>query len=676
MSTENDDYQDRILRLGKGFTDTQGINTNAFSDPAGQYPRTKNHNQSSINEAARGGGGKQLSVGGSVKNVDLEVEPAASTQYGMADIRETASGHVIELNDTPGGERIMLRHKTGAGIEVRPDGTVLVVSTKNKVEVCHGSNEVIVEGEAHLTYKGNLTLNVTGDYNVNCRDYNVHARGSKSEQIDNNSKTSVFGNSGNTIAGSLIQSVAGNTTNLTLGTQTLVTKGNLVVATEGSAEMVSGGPSILTSEEQFNISSPDVNIAATDISIFGNRGTIGGGETVHYGSTFHGDLRGTALRAARLGSVSGQFGGISVFSSTNQLLKEVGGAFSTDDSAAADIGFTATANPTLGMTNSYLAVSDRGIRKVKIDIDDYLKNELLVRKYTTEEVRAKMREKTNRDFGEFTAYQVASGVLNSNYVNAVPEKFGKVSVTSTAQSQRGLNQIGQVRGVSQVQKFKTDQRKIKFNIVPELKFKNGILDPFNVNTNTIINHDFSIGKFIGINDHGKFNTLSNDVKQQIAKNYFIMSELMKTVSNSNHTPTDFESYSLEVVEGYYAPETYGVGAPGKLQEEKLTADSILDLRNKGRAIVFELRNQKGQIDLEKTFDLALAWVEVGYFDNLILDYDSYDPSGELNAQIIIAIPEITNFTNIKFERQVQTLYNNNVQSNDALVEVLLAKDVF
>ena len=676
MSTENDEYVDRILRLGKGFTDTQGVNTNAFSDPAGQYPRTKNHNQSSINEAARGGGGKQLSVGGSVKNVDLEVEPAASTQYGMADIRETASGHVIEFNDTPGGERIMLRHKTGAGIEVRPDGTVLVVSTKNKVEVCHGSNEVIVEGEAHLTYKGNLTLNVTGDYNINCRDYNVHARGSKTEQIDNNSKTSIFGNSGNSVSGSLIQSVAGNTTNLTLGTQTLVTKGNLVVATEGSAEMVSGGPSILTSEEQFNISSPDVNIAATEISVFGTRGTIGGGDTVHYGRTFHGNLRGTALRAAALGTVSGQFGGFSIFSSTNQLLKEIGGSFSTDDSADAAIGFTATANPTLGMTNSYLTVSDRGIRKVKIDVDDYLKNELLVRKYTTEQVRSKMREQTNRDFSEWTAYQVASGVLNANYANAVPGEYGKISVTTEAQSQRGINQLGQVRGIAQVQKFKTDQRKVKFNIIPELKFKNAILDPFNVNTKTIINHDFSIGKFIGVDDHGKFNALTNTAKQQIAKNYFIMSELMKIVSNSNHTPTDFESYSLEVIEGYYAPETYGIGAPGKLQEEKLTADSILDLRNKGRAVVFELRNQKGQIDLEKTFALALAWSEVGYFDSLILDYDTYDPSGELNAQVIITIPEITQFTNIKFKRQVQTLYNNNVQSNDALVEVFLVKDAF
>ena len=488
MSTENDDYQDRILRFGKGKTDTQGKNDDAFTDPAGQYPRRTNHNQSSINKAARGGGGQQLSVGGSVKNIDLEVEPAAATQYGMADVRETASGHVIELNDTPGGERILFKHKTGAGIEVRPDGTVLVVSTKNKVEICHGSNEVIVEGEANLSYKGNLTLNVTGDFNVNCRDYNVHARGNKTEQIDNDSKTSIFGNSGNSVSGSFIQSIAGNTTNLTLGTQTLVTKGNLVVATEGSAEMVSGGPSILTSEEQFNISSPDVNIAATDISVFGNRGTIGGGETVHYGSTFHGNLRGTALRAAALGSASGQFGGISVFSSTNQLLKEVGGSFSTDDSADAAIGFTATANPTLGMTGSYLEVSDRGIRKVKIDVNDYLKNQLLVRKFSTEEVRSKMREQTNRDFGEFTAYQVASGAMNANYANTIPGEYGRVAVTSTAQSQRGVNPLGQVGGVAKVQKYKTGERKVNWNIVPELKFKNNILGT--ITTNTIINKIF------------------------------------------------------------------------------------------------------------------------------------------------------------------------------------------
>ena len=659
MSTENDDYQDRILRLGKGFTDTQGINTNAFSDPAGQYPRTKNHNQSSINEAARGGGGKQLSVGGSVKNVDLEVEPAASTQYGMADIRETASGHVIELNDTPGGERILFRHKTGAGIEVRPDGTVLVVSTKNKVEVCHGSNEVIVEGEAHLTYKGNLTLNVTGDYNVNCRDYNVHARGSKSEQIDNNSKTSVFGNSGNTIAGSLIQSVAGNTTDLTLGTQTLVTKGDLVVATEGSQEIVSKGPSIFTSEQQVNMSSPDINIVATDISVAGNRGTIGGGTTVHYGSSFHGNLKGTADAARSLGSA-----GISIFNSVGTLLVDGSGT-----SGSGSITHTSTANPTEGMTNSYLTVSDRGIRKVHIDVDDYLKNQLLLRNYSVEEVRAKMRDKNNRDFSEWTAYQIASGVLNANYANNVPSSYGSIVLTNQPQERRGLNSIGQVEPLAIVQKYKSSQLKVNFNILPELKFKTNMSGI--ITQNTLINHDISMGKFVGFDDHGEFNKLINADKQQIAKNYFIITELMKLVSNTNHYPTELENHSLIVVEGYYSPEKFGIGSPNNIKTEVLTTNSTLDLRSKGRAVVLELRDQKGNVDKEATFQLAKIWSDAGTFDKLTLDYDTYNPNGELNTQIILEVPNITSFTNIKFARSVQTLFNNNVQSNDALVEIEL-----
>ena len=659
MSTENDDYQDRILRFGKGKTDTQGKNDDAFTDPAGQYPRRTNHNQSSINKAARGGGGQQLSVGGSVKNIDLEVEPASATQYGMADIRETASGHVIEFNDTPAGERVLIKHKTGAGVELRPDGTVLVVSTKNKVEVCHGSNEVIVEGEANLTYKGNLNLNVTGDYNVNCRDYNVHARGSKTEQIDNNSKTSIFGNSGNSVSGSFIQSVAGNTTDLTLGTQTLVTKGDLVVATEGSQEIVSKGPSIFTSEQQVNISSPDINIVATDISVAGNRGTIGGGTTVHYGSSFHGNLKGTADAARSLGSA-----GISIFNSVGTLLVDGSGT-----SGSGSITHTSTANPTEGMTNSYLTVSDRGIRKVHIDVDDYLKNQLLLRNYSVEEVRAKMRDKNNRDFSEWTAYQIASGVLNANYANNVPSSYGSIVLTNQPQERRGLNSIGQVEPLAIVQKYKSSQLKVNFNILPELKFKTNMSGI--ITQNTLINHDISMGKFVGFDDHGEFNKLINADKQQIAKNYFIITELMKLVSNTNHYPTELENHSLIVVEGYYSPEKFGIGSPNNIKTEVLTTNSTLDLRSKGRAVVLELRDQKGNVDKEATFQLAKIWSDAGTFDKLTLDYDTYNPNGELNTQIILEVPNITSFTNIKFARSVQTLFNNNVQSNDALVEIEL-----
>ena len=654
MTTRNDNYLDRILRLGQGKADTQGTNTKAFVDPNNEYPRKDNHNQSSINQRVH-----QLSIGGSVADVSLDLDPPVKTYYGKADIRETASGHVIELNDTPGGERVLIKHKTGAGIELRPDGTVLVVSTKNKVEICHGSNEVIVEGEATLSYKGNLTLNVTGDYNVNCRDYNVHARGSKTEQIDNNSATTVFGNYGNSVSGTFVQSVAGNTTNLTLGTQTLVTKGDLVVATEGSQEIVSKGPSIYTSEEQINLSSPDINIVATDIAVAGSRGTIGGGKTVLYGETIHGNLKGTADKARRLGTV-----GISIFNSLGSLLVDGSGT-----SGAGSINFTSTANPTEGMTESYLTVGDRGIRKIHIDIDDYLKNQLLTRTYSVDEVRAKMRDKNNRDFSEWTAYQIASGVLNANYANNVPSSYGSIVLTNQPQERRGINSMGQIEPLAIVQKYKPPQLKVKFNIAPEARFKSNMSGI--INQNTLINHDTSIGKFVGFDDHGEFNKLSNAVKQQIAKNYFVISELMKLVSNSNIHPTELENSSLIVVEGYYATEKYGIGSLEKRQTEVLTSNSTLDMRSKGRAVVFELRDQKGKVDKEATFELAKIWSDAGTFDKLILDYDTYDPSGELNTQIIIEVPDIKSYSGIKFARNVQTLFNNNVQSNDALVEIEL-----
>jgi hypothetical protein len=654
MTTRNDNYLDRILRLGQGKADTQGTNTKAFVDPNNEYPRKDNHNQSSINQRVH-----QLSIGGSVADVSLDLDPPVKTYYGKADIRETASGHVIELNDTPGGERVLIKHKTGAGIELRPDGTVLVVSTKNKVEICHGSNEVIVEGEATLSYKGNLTLNVTGDYNVNCRDYNVHARGSKTEQIDNNSATTVFGNYGNSVSGTFVQSVAGNTTNLTLGTQTLVTKGDLVVATEGSQEIVSKGPSIYTSEEQINLSSPDINIVAKDIAVAGSRGTIGGGKTVLYGETIHGNLKGTADKARRLGTV-----GISIFNSLGSLLVDGSGT-----SGAGSINFTSTANPTEGMTESYLTVGDRGIRKIHIDIDDYLKNQLLTRTYSVDEVRAKMRDKNNRDFSEWTAYQIASGVLNANYANNVPSSYGSIVLTNQPQERRGINSMGQIEPLAIVQKYKPPQLKVKFNIAPEARFKSNMSGI--INQNTLINHDTSIGKFVGFDDHGEFNKLSNAVKQQIAKNYFVISELMKLVSNSNIHPTELENSSLIVVEGYYATEKYGIGSLEKRQTEVLTSNSTLDMRSKGRAVVFELRDQKGKVDKEATFELAKIWSDAGTFDKLILDYDTYDPSGELNTQIIIEVPDIKSYSGIKFARNVQTLFNNNVQSNDALVEIEL-----
>ena len=146
---------------------------------------------------------------------------------------------------------------------------------------------------------------------------------------------------------------------------------------------------------------------------------------------------------------------------------------------------------------------------------------------------------------------------------------------------------------------------------------------------------------------------------------------MKTVSSSGPHPTAFENYRLEVVEGFYAKELYGIGTPGGLETEIFDPDGILDLRTKGRAVVYQLVDLNGNIDGEATYDLAAAWAEVGYFDRLTLDYDIYNPDGSLFVQLIVETPNITKFSNIPFSKKIRTMFNNTVQSNDALVEIKL-----
>lgn len=91
MTTINDDLKDREKRFGTGSVETEGVQGDAYADPNKMFPRKQYENQSSVNEAYRGGKQHNLSLG-----AGIQLSPIAATQYSKADIRETESGHVIE----------------------------------------------------------------------------------------------------------------------------------------------------------------------------------------------------------------------------------------------------------------------------------------------------------------------------------------------------------------------------------------------------------------------------------------------------------------------------------------------------------------------------------------------------------------------------------------------------
>ena len=110
----------------------------------------------------------------------------SKSQYPYNHVRETESGHVFEVDDTPDAERIHEYHTAGTFREIQPDGT--------KVEKIVGEDYVIDLSNRYMYVKGNFDLMVEGDYNVN-------VKGNKYEHISGHSYNTVMGNRLNKIQG-------------------------------------------------------------------------------------------------------------------------------------------------------------------------------------------------------------------------------------------------------------------------------------------------------------------------------------------------------------------------------------------------------------------------------------------------------------------------------------------
>jgi muramidase (phage lysozyme) len=100
-----------------------------------------------------------------------EPPPAYNTQYPYNRVIETAAGHSIELDDSPGGKRITIFHNTGSFIEidnggvmnVKATGDLFLSSMKNIIIVAEGRQMIKVKGDAVFSVDGSMIHEVSGD---------------------------------------------------------------------------------------------------------------------------------------------------------------------------------------------------------------------------------------------------------------------------------------------------------------------------------------------------------------------------------------------------------------------------------------------------------------------------------------------------------------------------------
>jgi len=151
-----------------------------FNDPNGVYPKADHLVEPDTNRLARNDGGNQHKIvdeNGAKTNIDTDVatadgrtwsEPATpyAAEYPKNHVRETESGHIIELDDTPDNERIHIFHKDGSFEEYHPKGEKVVKVVADNYTIVMSNDHVHVKGVENLTVDGNCNIRVGGDANI------------------------------------------------------------------------------------------------------------------------------------------------------------------------------------------------------------------------------------------------------------------------------------------------------------------------------------------------------------------------------------------------------------------------------------------------------------------------------------------------------------------------------
>lgn len=208
-----------ILGVVPGIYETKPDTELGFADPNGIYPiEEKLHD---VNRIARGDttlktfkDENKIAVvkstpiddtGTSIEDTWEEKTNITPSVYPYNNIKETESGHLEELDDTPGLERTHKMHRSGTFEEIHPDGS--------KVTKIYGDDYEIVLNNKNVAISGNCSITINGDASV---------------FVNGNMSSEVQGNVTEKIAGNYTKVVYGNSVEHIKGTNTRITDGALI----------------------------------------------------------------------------------------------------------------------------------------------------------------------------------------------------------------------------------------------------------------------------------------------------------------------------------------------------------------------------------------------------------------------------------------------------------------
>ena len=158
-----------------------------------------------------------IARGDSVLDKKIEIEghtfpdSVAEPVYPYNKVYQSESGHVIEVDDTVGKERLSTYHRSGTFQEVHPDGSVVQRIVNDNYQIVSKDDKIYIAGNADLTVeKGNVTINVnTGNVDMKVLKGNV-----TSEITEGNLKADILKGTTDVLSEGKITITGNNTTEI------------------------------------------------------------------------------------------------------------------------------------------------------------------------------------------------------------------------------------------------------------------------------------------------------------------------------------------------------------------------------------------------------------------------------------------------------------------------------
>ena len=227
-------------------------------------------NDSDLSNFARGGTlDKNIneSLQENITGGEMQIpDSPAAPVYPFNKVTQTESGHVFEVDDTMGAERISTYHRSGTFQEIHPDGSIVhrIVNDNNQV-VCKDNKLYIAGNYDVIVEKGNVTINVnTGDVNMTVAQGNVTSTVTKGNftgtiggttDVTSDGKITITGKAGTEIvsdtqiSGKLHVTGAQTNESTIVADDTITDSGATLATHKHDVKKVKAGTSTITSEK-------------------------------------------------------------------------------------------------------------------------------------------------------------------------------------------------------------------------------------------------------------------------------------------------------------------------------------------------------------------------------------------------------------------------------------------